>query len=43
MRLLACLARIARLARHADSLEPLVSATSPGEFLDRLRILEEEV
>jgi len=40
---LACLARIARLARHASSLDPLVSASSPQEFLDRLRGLEEEV
>ena len=40
---LACLARIARLARHAPSLEPLVSAPSPESFLDRLSQLEEEV
>lgn len=40
---LACLARIARIARHADSLEPLISADSPEQFLERLRGLEEEV
>ncbi len=40
---LACLARVARLARHADSLQPLIGAETPEEFLQRLEELEREV
>ncbi len=40
---LACLARVARLARRVDSLEPLVTASSAREFLQRLEALERGV
>ncbi len=40
---LACLARVARLARHADSLQSLIGAETPEEFLQRLEELEREV
>lgn len=40
---LACLARMARLARRADSLQSLIGAETPEEFLQRLEELEREV
>jgi len=40
---LACLARVARLARHAESLTSLLGAETPEEFLQRLEELERGV